>query len=82
MKPILTMVLVGGAAVLLTGCNKKMNQFAADYFSTNPNPLEVVGTHVPATVTGRVPEKFFRKNAVVTVTPFSPTGHRPRTAHP
>ena len=82
MKPILTMVLVGGAAVLLTGCNKKMNQFAADYFSTNPNPLEVVGTHVPATVTGRVPEKFFRKNAVVTVTPVLAYGSSTQNGAP
>ena len=76
------MVLVGGAAVLLTGCNKKMNQFAADYFSTNPNPLEVVGTHVPATVTGRVPEKFFRKNAVVTVTPVLTYGTTSQNGSP
>lgn len=57
------------AALALTGCGKKMNQFAADYFSVNPNPLEVVGTHVPAVVTGHIPAKFFVKDAVVTVTP-------------
>lgn len=50
-------------------CSKKMNQFSADYFNCNPNPLEVVGTQVPATVTGNVPAKFFVKNATVTVTP-------------
>ncbi|WP_297072072.1 tetratricopeptide repeat protein [uncultured Duncaniella sp.] len=59
-----------GSAVMLTGCGKKMNQFAADYFSTNPNPLEVVGQNVPATVTGNIPPKFFVKNATVTVTPY------------
>lgn len=58
-----------GAIMLLTGCNKKMSQFAPDYFSCNPNPLEVVGTQVPATVTANVPAKFFKKNAEVTVTP-------------
>ncbi|MDE7152641.1 MAG: tetratricopeptide repeat protein [Candidatus Amulumruptor sp.] len=62
-------VLFVGALMMLTGCNKKMNQFAADYFTTNPNPLEVVGTQVPATVTANVPAKFFKKNAEVTVTP-------------
>ena len=31
--------------------------------------LEVVGTHVPATVTGHIPAKFFVKNATVSVTP-------------
>ena len=65
----LSFVLAVGA-VALTGCNKKLNNFAADYFSVNPNPLEVVGTRVPATVTGHIPQKFFVKNAEVTVTPY------------
>ena len=54
----------------LTGCSKKLNQFNAEYFSVNPSPLEVVGQRVPATVTGHVPQKFFVKNAEVTVTPY------------
>lgn len=58
------------SAVMLTGCNKKMNPFVADNFTVNPNPLEVVGEKVPATVTARVPAKFFKKNATVTVTPY------------
>lgn len=41
----------------------------AEYFSTNPNPLEVVGQNIPATVTGKLPAKYFVKNAVLTVTP-------------
>lgn len=67
-KSALTLML--GSAFLLSGCSKKMHQFSSDYFTTNPNPLEVVGQNVPATVTGRVPAKFFVKNAVVTVTPI------------
>ena len=59
-----------GSAIVFTGCGKKMNQFRADYFSVNPNPLEVVGEKVPATVTGKIPGKFFVKNAEVTVTPY------------
>ncbi|MDE7024399.1 MAG: hypothetical protein K2O88_00775, partial [Paramuribaculum sp.] len=55
--------------VLLSSCNGKMNPFKADYFSTNPNPLEVVGEQIPATVNGNVPAKFFKKNAAVTITP-------------
>jgi len=73
-------VALASGALLLTGCNKKMNQFAADYFTTNPNPLEVVGTHVPATVTGNVPAKFFKKNAVVTVTPVLAYGSQTQNA--
>ena len=55
--------------MVLTGCNKKMSDFKAEYFSTNPNPLAVVGEKVPATVTANIPQKFFQKNAEVTVTP-------------
>ena len=62
--------LILGSALVFTGCGKKMNQFRVDYFSVNPNPLEVVGEKVPATVTGKIPGKFFVKNAEVTVTPY------------
>ncbi len=62
--------LMLAAALALTGCGKKMNQFKADYFNVNPNPLEVVGDKVPAKVTGNIPGQFFVKNAEVTVTPY------------
>lgn len=61
--------LILGGVVLLTGCNGKMTPFKSDYFSTNPNPLEVVGEQIPATVNGNIPAKFFKKNASVTITP-------------
>lgn len=67
-KSICYSLMIAGV-VLLSSCNGKMNPFKADYFSTNPNPLEVVGEQVPATVSGNVPSKFFKKNAAVTITP-------------
>lgn len=66
----LSYTLLMASALVLTGCGKKMNPFAADYFSVNPNPLEVVGPNVPATVSANIPSKFFVKNASVTVTPY------------
>lgn len=68
-KKISLYVLVG-ASIVLTGCNKNMADFASDYFQTDPNPLEVVGDNVPGTVTANIPQKFFKKNAEVTVTPY------------
>lgn len=53
----------------MTGC-KKMGPFASDYFTTDPTPLVVVGDQVPATITANVPQKFFKKKAEVTVTPY------------
>jgi hypothetical protein len=70
MKLKVCYIMALGAAVAFTSCGKKLGQFSSDYFTTNPNPLEVVGEKVPATVTGQVPAKFFVKDAVVTVTPY------------
>lgn len=67
-KNLLLLCAVG--TLVLTGCSKKLQNFSADYFSVNPNPLEVVGQRIPATVTGHIPAKFFVKNAEVTVTPY------------
>lgn len=66
----LCFIAILGAALTFSSCSKKLGQFKSDYFSVNPNPLEVVGEKVPATVTARVPQKFFAKNAEVTVTPY------------
>ncbi len=62
-------VVALGAALSFTSCGKKLGQFSEEYFTVNPNPLEVVGENVPATVSAKIPEKFFVKNAEVTVTP-------------
>jgi hypothetical protein len=67
-KVCLTIAL--SSALMLSSCGKKLGQFSSDYFSVNPNPLELVGEKVPATVTGNIPAKFFVKNAQVTVTPY------------
>jgi len=69
MKRNLCYVVALGLALSLTSCGKKLGQFSADYFSVNPNPLEVSGDHVPARVSAKIPAKFFVKNAEVTVTP-------------
>ncbi|MCP9610630.1 tetratricopeptide repeat protein [Coprobacter tertius] len=55
--------------VAFVGC-KKMGALSPDYFTVTPNPLEVIGGEVPATITGNFPEKYFKKKATVTVTPY------------
>lgn len=69
MKQKLCLAVALYSVVLLSSCGKKLAPLSADYFTTNPNPLEVVGDYVPATVTGNLPAKYFQKNAVLTVTP-------------
>lgn len=70
MRRKLTLPLFLVCLMALVGCNKEMAPLTADYFKVNPSPLEVKGGIVSATVTGAFPEKYFDKNAVVTVTPY------------
>lgn len=70
MKQKLCLTVALSTVVLLSSCGKKLGALTADNFTTNPNPLEVVGEKVPATVTGKLPAKYFEKNAVLTVTPI------------
>lgn len=55
--------------VAFSSCSNKMGELSSDYFTVTPQVLEAVGGKVPATITGKFPEKYFKKNAVVTVTP-------------
>ncbi len=60
--------LVALFVLALSSCSK-MGELSADYFSTDPEVLEAVGGKVPVTITGKFPEKYFKKNATVEVTP-------------
>jgi Flp pilus assembly protein TadD len=55
--------------VAFSSCSNKMGELSSDYFTVTPQVLEAVGGKVPATITGKFPEKYFNKKAVVTVTP-------------
>ena len=70
MRRKLTFPLLCLCLLELVGCNKEMTPLTAEYFKVNPSPLEAKGGMVNATVTGTFPEKYFNKNAVVTVTPY------------
>ncbi|MCH5328832.1 MAG: tetratricopeptide repeat protein [Coprobacter sp.] len=61
--------LLSAVMVMFIGC-KKMGELKAEYFTVTPNPLEVIGGEVPATITGQIPEKYFNKKATVVVTPY------------
>lgn len=54
---------------VLASCSSKMGELSSDYFTTTPQVLEAVGGKVPVTINGKFPEKYFKKKAVVTVTP-------------
>ena len=60
--------LLMALVVALSSCNK-MGELSSDYFTTTPQVLEAVGGKVPVTINGKFPEKYFKKKAVVEVTP-------------
>ncbi|MDR0657489.1 MAG: hypothetical protein LBG18_00895 [Mediterranea sp.] len=55
--------------VALSSCSGKMGELSSDYFTADPQVLEAVGGKVPVTIYGKFPEKYFKKKAVVEVTP-------------
>ncbi len=56
-------------ALVFSSCTKDMAALDPGLFKCNPNPLEVKGGKVDATITGTFPVKYFNKKEVVTVTP-------------
>lgn len=60
--------LVAALVLAFSSCSK-MGELSSDYFTTNPEVLEAVAGKVPVTITGKFPEKYFKKNATVEVTP-------------
>src|ERR1035437_5951841 len=56
-------------ALFFSSCTKDMTALDPSLFKCNPNPLEVKGGKVDATITGTFPVKYFTKKATVTVTP-------------
>ena len=60
--------LVALLVLAFSSCSK-MGELSSDYFTTDPEVLEAVAGKVPVTITGKFPEKYFKKNAIVEVTP-------------
>ena len=60
--------LLMAIVVAFSSCGR-MGELSSEYFTTNPQVLEAVGGKVPVTINGKFPEKYFKKKAVVEVTP-------------
>lgn len=66
---ILALLLIVGVALFSTSCSSKLKPLSQNNFNVTPSPLETVGNQIPVTINGTFPEKWFHKNAIVTVTP-------------
>ena len=49
--------------LVLSSCNKDLKPLDPSLFTCTPNPLELKGGKVDATITGTFPVKYFSKNA-------------------
>ncbi len=65
----LSLLLFVGVLLLGTSCSSKLKPLTQNNFNVTPSPMETVGNQVPVTINGTFPEKWFNKNAVVTITP-------------
>ncbi len=61
--------LAMAAIFALASCSGKLKPLSAEYIKADPQPLEAVGGQVPVTINIAYPAKWFKKNAVVTITP-------------
>lgn len=68
-KKTLSLLLICSIVAFISSCSGKLNPITADLVKAEPQPLEVIGGKVPATVTLTFPAKWFNKNAELTIKP-------------
>lgn len=61
--------LIAACVLAFCSCSSKLGEMSSHYFAVTPQILEASNGEVPVTISGTFPEKFFHKNAVITVTP-------------
>ena len=71
----MTVLLVVGLAIFSTSCSNKLKPLDQNNFNVTPSPIETVGNKIPVTINGTFPEKWFHKNAIVTITPVLKYGN-------
>lgn len=69
-RTLLKFAMIALFTVVLVSCSKKLTPLSSSLFSVTPSPMEVQGSKIPVTISGKFPEKWFNKNAEVTVTPI------------
>ncbi|HBG57357.1 MAG TPA: hypothetical protein DDX07_05010, partial [Porphyromonadaceae bacterium] len=67
---LLSFLFAAAVVLFTTSCSSKLKPLSQNNFNVTPTPLETVGNQIPVTVNGTFPEKWFHKNATLTVTPI------------
>lgn len=69
MKKFIFLSTMVAFTISFLSCNKQMIPLDAQYFNTQPNPLEAKAGKIDATINGTFPAKYFNKKATMTITP-------------
>ncbi|MBQ2026184.1 MAG: hypothetical protein II215_06930 [Paludibacteraceae bacterium] len=69
MKKSLIRLGMGFALLVAFASCQNLGELKPEYFTVNPNPLEVKAGKVEGTITATFPEKYFAEKGVVEVTP-------------
>jgi len=72
---LLSLLFAVTVVLFTTSCSSKLTPLSQSNFNVTPTPLETVGKQIPVTVNGTFPEKWFQKNATVTITPVLKFGN-------
>ncbi len=78
----LSLLLLLSVALFAISCSSKLKPLSQNNFNVTPSPLETVGNQIPVTINGTFPEKWFNKNATVTITPVLKYGNGEITGTP
>ncbi|MCE5206493.1 MAG: tetratricopeptide repeat protein [Porphyromonadaceae bacterium] len=79
---LLSLLIVVSVVLFATSCSSKLKPLSQNNFNVTPSPLETVGNQIPVTVNGTFPEKWFHKNATLTITPVLKFGNSEVTGTP
>ncbi|KAA6332492.1 hypothetical protein EZS27_019007 [termite gut metagenome] len=68
-KKLLYLPLCMAVIMAMASCSGKLAPLTADLFTVTPSVLEVTGGKVPVTISGNFPQSYFKKKAVLEITP-------------
>ena len=66
---LVSLVIMLVVAFSVASCGNRLRPIPSNNFNATPSPLETVGVQVPVAISGAFPERWFNRNAIVTVTP-------------
>lgn len=68
-KNLISLLFFAGLSIVFASCGTKLKPLESKMVTVEPQPLELVGKHVPGVINIKFPEKWFPKTAMLRITP-------------